>query len=537
MAYPSYPIITVLGDLLKHVTITYYIKFEDQKMNLLIYPLITIVITYILNIIFDYKSFTEQINYLKWHFTYKILNRTKIIYPCNTEIRHYSPFDEKIDIPDSKTMSYIILVNDGDNKDKQHLLNSLGLRLEKHYSGNSSGFTSPSYYSFKIDESNHQHKKIRVNKKTFGLYFESKGDAFKVIAFINGYYILIDIKNYSDGFANANSNTNIDDEEFYDHITLYCKSREALDVFMNIVSRDVEENKHILLPNEHKLKVVEYDRKNKNTLMIGLVKRALTFENYVSRHKKSLLKSLDAFKNNKLYEGNPYIENNLGLLLYGDPGTGKSFIISAVANYLQRNIYTINFTKIKTKSEFRNIMSLDNIAKNVFSFDEFDILLSTLLDNDRGDKNADIRSQIQALSVQINNCNDKDTKHILIEQMKTLMDNGSSDELTLDFLLSEMSGLSSVTNRVIIATTNFIDKIPIALLRAGRFDIKVHLDKFNEEEIYELLTKLYKPKPNSEEYRIIKNAKLPGNKYTAAKLISMYQSNTKIQDMISVLGK
>ena len=181
-------------------------------------------------------------------------------------------------------------------------------------------------------------------------------------------------------------------------------------------------------------------------------------------------------------------------------------------------------------------MSLDNIAKNVFSFDEFDILLSTLLDNDRGDKNADIRSQIQALSVQINNCNDKDTKHILIEQMKILMDNGSSDELTLDFLLSEMSGLSSVTNRVIIATTNFIDKIPTALLRAGRFDIKIHLDKFNKEETYELLTKLYKPKPNSEEYKIIKNAKLPENKYTAAKLISMYQSNTKIQDMISVLG-
>jgi SpoVK/Ycf46/Vps4 family AAA+-type ATPase len=44
-----------------------------------------------------------------------------------------------------------------------------------------------------------------------------------------------------------------------------------------------------------------------------------------------------------------------------------------------------------------------------------------------------------------------------------------------------------------------MEKIPPALLRPGRFDIKLHLDLFNQSEIVELLGKLYKLLPEQEE--------------------------------------
>jgi chaperone BCS1 len=79
------------------------------------------------------------------------------------------------------------------------------------------------------------------------------------------------------------------------------------------------------------------------------------------------------------------------------------------------------------------------------------------------------------------------------------MESGASDVLTYEFILSELSGVTSVSDRVIIATTNHMEKIPPALLRPGRFDIKLHLDLFNQSEIVELLGKLYKLTAEQEE--------------------------------------
>ena len=86
-----------------------------------------------------------------------------------------------------------------------------------------------------------------------------------------------------------------------------------------------------------------------------------------------------------------------------------------------------------------------------------------------------------------------------------------------------------------IATTNFIDKIPKALLRPGRFDIVLHLGHFNDTEIKELLIKLYKP--ISEDLRLIKKTHFPSDKYTPAYLIMKANEYNNLQDLITVLIK
>ena len=512
--------IIVVGDLLKHSISTNYIDYEDKKLNLLLYAFLSLIISFILKMIFNYEAFREQINYTQWFITYKIYNKIYnkqlIIYPCNKEYEMYSPFYMEKDKSDRNKLKQYELVD----KNKQLFLETFGIRLEKNRSGNKNMEHACTYiYNFTLHDNSIKNKptKVNVTYATFNNYFESKAKDLKVIAFIDGYYIFIDI----------NAFNSKDDND----LRIMSVNQEALDTFMSIVQNDINENKELLPQYSTGLEILEYDRKNGHQL-IGKVK-SLTFNDYISKYKTMLLRKLDAFTNGNLYKNNCHFENNLGLLLHGTYGTGKTFLITAIANYLKRSIYIINFTKIKTKSDFRNIMSPENIQNYIFSLDEIDYVLSSLLNTDKSEQVSDIRIQIQGLSVQINSCNDPDTKQLLIEKMKTLMETGNSDDLTYEFLLSELSGLSSVNGRIMIATTNFIDKIPKALLRPGRFDIVLHLGYFNDAEIKELLIKLYNPA--QEEHKLIKKTTFPSDKYTPAHLIMKANEYSDLRKLISIL--
>ena len=263
---------------------------------------------------------------------------------------------------------------------------------------------------------------------------------------------------------------------------------------------------------------------------VGLVKPQLTFDNFISVHKSLILKHLDKFRERKINEENIFIDNNLGFLVHGTYGTGKTFLISAIANYLNRSIYNINFAKIKTKSEFRKIMNKDNISKYVFCFDEFDYLLSSVLDKNKNDSERNLHLKIQILSQQISTVKEKESASEIIKEMKKIMEDGTSDELTYEFMLSELSGITSVNDRIIVATTNFINDIPDALKRPGRFDIILHFDKFNKTEIIELLANLYHVDPST-----LTKFKFKEYLFTPADIIMKRNTFEKIKDMIKYL--
>jgi hypothetical protein len=313
---------------------------------------------------------------------------------------------------------------------------------------------------------------------------------------------------------------------------IMCENNRVLQKFLSIVQSEIDTNLKSISKYQQKLQVVE-SSSDGYTNFIGTVKPHLTFDNYVSRFKTMIIRKLTAFQNGCLFK-HDYIENNLGIMLHGDYGTGKTFLISAIANYLGRSVFTINFSKIKTKSALATAMSEHNISQYVYSFDEFDYLLTDLLEPKSSDSAAeDTKMKIQVLSTQIANCSDKEVAKPLIDELKKLMDKENDEKLTYAHLLSELSGLTSTTNRIIIATTNFPNKIPQALLRPGRFDIMINLDKFVDEEIKELLTKIYKP--DAEGYNLIKNARFPDNKYTPAQIIMKSTEYPILEDIIKFL--
>jgi hypothetical protein len=58
-----------------------------------------------------------------------------------------------------------------------------------------------------------------------------------------------------------------------------------------------------------------------------------TLDNIFFDDKIKLINILDKFKNNLLYPPNVTMDNKLGIFLYGPAGTGKTGLVSAIANY------------------------------------------------------------------------------------------------------------------------------------------------------------------------------------------------------------
>lgn len=517
-------------DLTKHYIQINYITFNDNKLNLMVYSCLTIIISFLVKTICNYRSFITQIYYIKWFITYKILKHEIIIYPCPAIDCPFAPFDIKTDSENNNFTEMELVDNN-----KGIFLRIFGFRIEKYNSGNNTSvqsyrynFTLSKEQDEKCKAKNLNKDKFKVTPKTFNNFFKTINDKdtnLKVIAYIDGYYICLNLTAYT--------------HQTRKDILLSSNNRKSLEKFLAILQNDLIENQARLDEFTCGRQIVEYDR-DFDTITIGQIKPYLTFDNYVSRHKPFIIKKLNAFLNGNLYM-NPYIENNLGFMLHGIPGVGKTFLISAIANYLNRSIYNVNFTKIKSKKTFMDIMNPEKAKLYVYSFDEFDYLLLELLENEKQDNNTtDLRLKIQVLSSQINSCNDKEAVKPLVEELKKLMENGNDDKLTISFVLGTLSGLASINDRVIVATTNNLDKIPVALLRPGRFDISLNLGRFNSTEIKELLTNLYKHNEggiSEENKRVIANTSFPADKFTPAQLIMKSCEYPNIRDIIKYLVK
>lgn len=332
------------------------------------------------------------------------------------------------------------------------------------------------------------------------------------LAYINGYFIYLYVDEWVCQFN--------------------CNSYEVLNEFMDYLEREIKNPDNKSSQPGHKIWEFKTDSFNN----VGYVKPELTMDNYVSRYKPQLRAKLNAFQDGTLFKNNPYLDNNLGILLHGGYGTGKSYLVSAIANYLGRDICNVNFTRIKTKTEFRNIINAEFCKKYVYCFDEFDYLLADILDQDSNsaDAKAEVQMKIAAITAQLASVKDnKDLSGEIIKQLKTLMEAGTSDNLTYPFILSELSGINSVTGRIIVATTNFIDRIPQALTRPGRFDYVLELNCFNSAEIRELLCKLYRP--SEKETEKLNKTIFPEDKYTPSEIILRACEYLKLGEMVKYL--
>ncbi|CAA7055055.1 unnamed protein product [Microthlaspi erraticum] len=177
-----------------------------------------------------------------------------------------------------------------------------------------------------------------------------------------------------------------------------------------------------------------------------------------------------------------------GYLLYGPPGTGKSTMIAAMANFLDYDVYDLELTTVKYNTQLRRLL-IDTSAKSIIVIEDIDCSLNLTGQRKKKEEEEAVGDEKNTIE-------------------KKIMDNEGENEVskvTLSGLLNFVDGLWSACGgeRIIVFTTNFVDKLDPVLIRKGRMDKHIELS-YCCFEAFKVLAKNYLDVEESELFEEIK---------------------------------
>jgi hypothetical protein len=215
-----------------------------------------------------------------------------------------------------------------------------------------------------------------------------------------------------------------------------------------------------------------------------MMKSKVSFDTVFFENKIEVVKILEQFKDAKWFEVRN-LPQHLGMLLHGEPGTSKTTFVKAVARYMNRDVSTIDCSKIKTKKDFKT--AIGNNAKRIILLEDFDRIRCVLSDGKKESVTEDATtssSNLSKLKVAYADCKDVEEKKKL---KKFIMEESENDTLDLAFVLNYLDGVVEMPGRMIIFTANHPERINPAMLRCGRIDHIIEFKKLTKKIIAEIL--------------------------------------------------
>lgn len=144
-----------------------------------------------------------------------------------------------------------------------------------------------------------------------------------------------------------------------------------------------------------------------------------------------------------------------GYLLYGAPGTGKSSTAVALAGHFSAPAYVLSLSSVRS----------DNTLFDALAQAPHDAFI--------------IIEDIDASGLNVQREGEQPEKKILLEKV------------TLSGLLNALDGVMAREGRVIIMTTNHIDKLDPALIRPGRIDRRFAFDVANADQAARIFERFF----------------------------------------------
>ena len=345
--------------------------------------------------------------------------------------------------------------NDYENKLKLLIYNDLAWKISgKDYIGSSYSHTYRVACKF-IQIYNKTNKKFRRRLKPFE--FGSKDSVVmnnseklteltKYVLEEGIYYCQMDEDNY------ARLSVEFDPTDDYDvRYTLYIIGKgwkKWKTEFLNMV----EEYEKIAEKTEEEYICYTDGRPRTNTIF-------KPFDQVIMKDKDRLIEYIDNWVSNiPIYYDKYKMISKLSIILYGKPGTGKSTVAKAIAKHLgiteitsvSNDYFSYDSERSGGRASRRNPMK-----ETVYTIDDIDCICKSREESD-----------------------EKENTEIL-QSLLAFLDNPPT------FFYHAKNGMDYPIS-IVIATTNYYDKLDDAVKRYGRFDMKIEMNDFNRKQAEEM---------------------------------------------------
>lgn len=276
--------------------------------------------------------------------------------------------------------------------------------------------------------------------------------------------------------------------------------------------------------------VTTEDTKKHNLLIESIPwESTITFENSYFHMKDELISKIDFFLNNRKWYEERGIPYNMGILLHGQPGTGKTRFIKQLMNYTKRHGIDIKLNDELDFSKLKDIIFNEEISddyiipqnQRIIIFEDIDAMGTVIKDRDI------VKNEKKQKKNKKNQYSDDESTPIqstIIDKLLKATDDKCNNNLS--YLLNVLDGLNECSGRIIIMTTNKIDQLDKALIRPGRIDIKIEFEKCTRYDIAMMIQLFWKTDVNPQHIR--EDCEY---KYTSAEIINMFRSTDDFDEI------